>query len=313
MRRQKNNLTNARRGFSLIELMVVIVIIAILMALILPAISGARQRARIAQVSAEVTQLDNAIAKFKSVYNLEPPSSLYIPPKGGTWTAADRSKVRGIWPQFDFATNGGLTIPTNATGGSITGGVHLNGAECLVFFLGGIPDRRNTTAVVGGFSKDPRYPWQYIEWNKQTLQWESLGTNREGPFFEFDNSRFTDLDNDGLLEFADPLPDQQTPYMYLSSQGRNYKRTNAAGSTLAEQDDYDVHGGNSNAKDMQAVYLKTAAPVQAHRPDSYQIISPGPDATYGLGGVYKDGSELTNARTVEADNITNFSGGQLKP
>lgn len=299
MRRQKNNLTNARRGFSLIELMVVMVIIAILMALILPAISGARQRARIAQVSAEVTQLDNAIAKFKSVYNLEPPSSLYIPAAGGTWGAADRSKVRSIWPQFNFATNGGLSIPTRAA--VKTGDIHLSGAECLVFFLGGIENTQSDPPVVLGFSKDPQSPWN------------PAGTNREGPFFEFDNSRFTDLDNDGLLEFADPLPDQQTPYMYLSSQGRNYKRTNAAGSTLAEQDDYDVHGGNSNTKDLQAVYLKTAAPVQAHRPDSYQIISPGPDATYGLGGVYKDGSELTNARTVEADNITNFSGGQLKP
>ena len=293
MRRQQNHQTHARRGFSLIELMVVIVIIAILMALILPAISGARQRARIAQVSSEISQLDNAVAKFKSVYNVEPPSSLYIPAAGGTWGAADRSKVRSIWPQFNFATNGGL--------GNGTKDMHLSGAECLVFFLGGIENSSSNPPVVLGFSKNPQTPW------------DSAGTNREGPFFEFDNSRFTDLDKDGLLEFADPLPDQQTPYMYLSSQGRNYKRTNAAGSTLAEQDDFDVHGGNSNTKDLQAVYLKTAQPVQAHRPDSYQIISPGPDATYGVGGVYKDGEELVGPRATEMDNITNFSGGQLKP
>ena len=279
--------------------MVVIVIIAILMALILPAISGARQRARIAQVSSEISQLDNAIAKFKSVYNIEPPSSLYIPAAGGTWGAADRSKVRSIWPQFNFDSNGGLVINTQT--GPKTGDLHLNGAECLVFFLGGIENTASDPAIVLGFSKNPQRPW------------DPNGTNREGPFFEFDNSRFTDLDNDGLLEFADPLPDQQTPYMYLSSQGRNYKRTNAAGSTLAEQDDFDVHGGNSNTKDLQAVYLKTAQPVQAHRPDSYQIISPGPDATYGVGGVYKDGEELVGPRATEMDNLTNFSGGQLKP
>ncbi|MFN5054072.1 MAG: type II secretion system protein, partial [Planctomyces sp.] len=101
---------SARGGFSLIELLVAIVIIAILMALILPAIAGARSRAQVAQVTSDITQLDNAIAKFKSVYNVEPPSSLYIPPVGDAskWPAADRSKVRAIWPQFNFDTNGGL-------------------------------------------------------------------------------------------------------------------------------------------------------------------------------------------------------------
>ncbi|MFN5313598.1 MAG: type II secretion system protein, partial [Planctomyces sp.] len=58
---------SARGGFSLIELLVAIVIIAILMALILPAIAGARSRAQVAQVTSDITQLDNAIAKFKSV------------------------------------------------------------------------------------------------------------------------------------------------------------------------------------------------------------------------------------------------------
>jgi prepilin-type N-terminal cleavage/methylation domain-containing protein len=85
---------SSRRGFSLIELLVAIVIIAILMALILPAIAGARSRAQVAQVTSDITQLDSAIAKFKSVYNVEPPSSLYIPAIGAAWPAADRSKVR---------------------------------------------------------------------------------------------------------------------------------------------------------------------------------------------------------------------------
>ena len=73
-----------RHGFTLIELMVVIVIIGILMALILPALNGARIRARVTQVSTEISQLENAISKFKSIYNLDPPSSLYVPPVGGT-------------------------------------------------------------------------------------------------------------------------------------------------------------------------------------------------------------------------------------
>ena len=298
---------HSRHGFSLIELLVVIVIIGILMALILPALNGARIRARITQVSTEISQLDNGIAKFKSAYNIEPPSSLYVPPIGGSWNAADRSKVRSIWPQFDFATNGGLGA----------GDFHLNGAECLVFFLGGVEDATTTPPLVLGFSKNPRFPWS------------PAGTNREGPFYEFENGRFVDVDSDSLLEYIDPLPDQKTPYAYFSSQGRSYTLVNDVDpmrTLLSDQDDFDIHGGTANLSDFSVVYLKTQTPAIPHRPDSFQIISPGIDFSYGVGGVYSDGSELVDRdldsnstldpnelRAVEADNITNFSGGPLAP
>ncbi len=306
MKRSSNQpaTTPSRSGFTLLELLMVIVIIGILMALVLPALSGARTRARIAEVASEISQLDNAISKFKSVYNVEPPSSLYVPSVGGTWAASDRSKVRAIWPQFDFATNGGLGA----------GNFHLNGAECLVFFLGGVPTT-STPRTLLGFSKNPRTPWS------------STGTNREGPFFEFRPDRLVDVDGDTVVEYVDPLPDQQTPYAYFSSQGRSYKRTNSVGSGLSEQDDFDIHGGNSNVLDFSAVYLKTLTPAQPHRSSGYQIISPGFDRLYGLGGVYTDGTELVNGdlngnsipdvgevwRAVEADNITNFTNGLMKP
>ncbi len=277
------------------------------MALILPAISGARTTARITQVSTEIGQLDNGIAKFKSVYGIEPPSSLHVPGLNGTWTASDRSKVRSIWPQFDFATsppsgsnlgdanylwNGGLNNPTE---------LHCNGAECLVFFLGGVENVTSTPPIVLGFSKEPRFPWS------------SVGTNREGPFYEFDNGRFSDIDSDSLLEFLDPLPEQKTPYAYFSSQGRSYTTLNGTtGASISAQDDFDIHGGVNNPLDLSRIYLKTATPSVPQRPDSFQIISPGIDGAYGVGGVYTDGSELTGPRASEADNITNFSGGLLK-
>ena len=190
-RTYKNNLQpSSRSGFTLIELMVVIVIIAILMALILPAINGVRRTAREKQVSAEITQLDQAIASFKAQFGVEPPSSLHIPaqPASGSpaWDAVSRARIRSIWPQFDFDTRGGLDSSVPAS--------HLNGAECLVFFLGGLQNA--TTKQVIGFSKNPRTPWT------------ASGSNKDGPFFEFDSGRLVDSDSDGVLEYVDPLTDQ---------------------------------------------------------------------------------------------------------
>jgi len=282
----------SRSGFTLLELLMVIAIIAMLMGLLVAAIQGARIKARVAQVGSEISQLDSAIAKFNSTYNVDPPSSLLIPAVGDPWAAIDRSRVRGIWPQFDFASNGGLG---NATA------QHLSGAECLVFFLGGVPDTSSGTVAMIGFSKSPTTPWS------------GAGANREGPYFDFDSGRLTfDEDGDLFPTYLDPLPGQQSPYVYYSSQGKSYTIENNASAV----DAFDVFTDSS--KNPLRIYLKTqsVSPTTRnvpHRAESFQIISPGLDGIYGEGGLYSDGSELVGARSVEADNITNFSSGALKP
>ncbi len=122
--------SSSRSGFSLVELLIVIVILGILMSLIIPAITRARTRAQEAAVAAEISQLDQAVTRFKTRFGAEPPSSLTIPTSATGWAAEDRQKVLRIWDQFDFATLGGLGAYPSAA-------INLNGAECLVFFLGG--------------------------------------------------------------------------------------------------------------------------------------------------------------------------------
>lgn len=281
-----------RSGFTLIELLVVITIIAILVGLILPAIFSARTRAQVTAVSTEIKQLEQAIGSFRTRFGVDPPSSLTIPTAVTGWSAEDRQKITRIWGQFNFATLGGFP------GGYPSSPVYLNGAECLVFFLGGINSNPGGETTLIGFSKNPATPWS------------SSGGNRDEPFFnQFDAGRLVDVDGDNVPEFVDSLPGQKIPYMFLSSQGKSYTKTNNA----SEQDDFDVHGGPSNSSDMSQIYLK-ADNQTAQNPGGFQIISPGLDGLYGVGGMLdEDGSQITGLRTTEADNITNFSGGALKP
>jgi prepilin-type N-terminal cleavage/methylation domain-containing protein len=306
----------APAAFTLLELLIAIAIIGILASLILTVAGSANIKAKNAQVTVDIKDLEKGIAAFKQKFGVEPPSRITLYEQASGWTNASdpnapRSMgiIRQIWPQFDFSyTAEGGSIDINADGTAGGAPITITGSECLVFFLGGVPALSTpatpATSKPGsapmGFSQNPADPFN------------RAGSNRDR-FTEFDASRLFLFNGHTMNAYKDTLPGQTQPYLYYSTyNGQGYDVTNDVigvppappGGTFV-----DVYRTGPNG-------FGSSAPSPPWNPNSFQIISPGFDQQYGLGGEYEQGDSkglLVQTRSAERDNITNFSSGPLAP
>ncbi|MGQ9564193.1 MAG: DUF1559 family PulG-like putative transporter [Thermogutta sp.] len=107
------------RGFTLVELLVVIVIISVLVALLLPAIVGSRESARRAQCQHQLSQLGQALQTYESAKGYLPGYRNHFGAVSGlSWVAVLLPNIgrQDLWKPLrvgDFSANG---FPTPGSG-----------------------------------------------------------------------------------------------------------------------------------------------------------------------------------------------------
>jgi general secretion pathway protein G len=313
------------RGFTLVELLTVMVIIGLLMGLISVAVIAARSRAKIAATGVEINGLAGALETYRGQFSDYPPDFAFS--RTSAPTTAIQTLARGavvqhlsrMFPRYVIqGTNASQqwnnlrTQVSNYTGLDIN---YLDPATALVFWLGGIPEINTSTRLptgrLMGFSANPTNPF------------DSTTASRIGPFFNFDPTRLEATSakwlrykpSYGAGPSGPPYVYFRAPYYYMNGtqyEPCKWQRVNVSFANETEQ------LGTSQTSIVKQVSVRpyynysTDGKVRDwFNPRSFQILCAGADNNYG--GITEDATGAASS-VIKAPHFPasdNIFGGHL--
>lgn len=258
------------RGFTLVEILVVVAIIVILMAILIPTAMGMISKARNAAIGVELGQLRAAFEKYKEERGDYPPSM------GQNYTVAfrygtvcERHLLRA-YPRMD---------PAHKTFFYDFIAPRIGTDEALVFWL----------AII---ANDPRYPFKNIVVdNNGDLRFAPQPgtttpyTDYPGPYprfahYDFDERRIRDLDSDIALPSYIALYCRDTPYVYFDS--RTYLVHCLPGNIVQPMTDGTKIARLSTTQPTNLPQMQDPNQPMFMNPNTFQIHCAGQDGDFGL-------------------------------
>jgi prepilin-type N-terminal cleavage/methylation domain-containing protein len=285
-----------QRGFTLVEMLVVLAIIGILVALLLPAVMMAMDSARRASIAAEIKSLNDGAEAYYAKHNDYPPNFrdynvvMRHINKCYKNIAPNRLNefVAAVWPGFNNTNN---RPPLTAI-------PQIDEGEALVFWLHFTDD-------------DSRDPFKAIRYSPMTTT-PFVSQQRFGNLNE---QKLDDADADGVPSYR-AVNAGDTHYIYIDS--RSYKYFYQADVTDPQYAAYAESGYSSGAfvrpywSDVQGPPSPPFPAFKPMNPTTFQIICAGRDGEFGgqLDDTFKIFKNGTGYNEADRDNQTNFSEGR---
>jgi prepilin-type N-terminal cleavage/methylation domain-containing protein len=301
-----------KAGFTLVEMLVVISIIAILAALLLPAVTAAITSARNTAIALELNQLNSAIEAYRLEKGDYPPNFRDI--------NAVRRHIAKCYPRADstYVTNFIIRATTQGSNPDL----FIDEGESMVFWL-------------SMTDKNPQYPF-LLYYNPQRA---TLAPDPKR-YYDFDQTRLTpsnparqeppNLPPNSPQVITMDVPSfqarycKETNYIYIDSRSyalftAEFSAAPPAAPVFAYADDPTAGvrpywTSTTNATNPGATLNRDK--YQAAKPTAFQVICAGQDGDFGLlptdiakagPKVFPDGLYYNPA---DKDNITSFSNGR---
>jgi prepilin-type N-terminal cleavage/methylation domain-containing protein len=283
-----------RGGFTVIEILVVIVIIGILVGLLVPGVMSAAKRSREFAVENDVAQLGTSLEAFKTKYGFYPPDFAAIRATPGIVNKSNLLLpfINRIAPNHGESVLAGTGWPAGYRRIDVwmeEVGQHLGPDSALVFWLSGL-------------IKNKQFPLTYVDIGGQVHGQLAYNAGPDGTvereiYFDFKNQKMV------LDSTTAPVPNAIARFTQTNNAPEYFVYFETKSLVTYPPLPACVVNGIT-------VTPYVNASNQLFNKNSFQILAPGMDAVFAGSG--STATIISNVTPRERDNLTNFSEGRLE-